>query len=188
MAEKKEKGKGKVDESILDAANKIWMAGLGAVQTAEKEGSKLFKSLVDKGVDFQSMRREVSQKQLDKISSIVKGGVGSVKGKIDDITQQKEGVWDKFRIEQTISSVMKTFGVATKKEIDSLTKKIDALSKTVGDMKPGPEKKAAAQKTSAKKAPAKAAPAKAVAAKKAPAVKPAPKAAAPRAEVPKPQK
>ena len=56
------KGKAKVDESILDAANKIWMAGLGAVQTAEKEGSKLFKTLVDKGVDFQSMRREISER------------------------------------------------------------------------------------------------------------------------------
>jgi poly(hydroxyalkanoate) granule-associated protein len=178
MAEKKEKAK-KVDESILDAANKIWMAGLGAVQTAEKEGSKLFKSLVDKGVDFQSMRREVSQRQLDKISSIVKGGVGSVKGKIDDITQQKEGVWDKFRIEQTISSVMKTFGVATKREIDSLNKKIDSLSKAVGDMKPGP-KKAAAKKAAPKKTPVKKAPVKKARAKKA-----APKTAGPKAEAPK---
>jgi hypothetical protein len=32
MTDKKEKTK--VDESILDAANKIWMAGLGAVHTA----------------------------------------------------------------------------------------------------------------------------------------------------------
>lgn len=162
------KGKAKVDESILDAANKIWMAGLGAVQTAEKEGSKLFKSLVDKGVDFQNVRREVSQKQLEKISSIVKGGVGSVKGKIEDITQQKEGVWDKLNIEQTFTSVMKTLGVATKKEIDSLNRKIDALSKAVGEMKPPPAK------TAAKKAPA----------RKAPVKKAAPKAA-PKAEAPK---
>jgi len=178
MAEKKEKAK-KVDESILDAANKIWMAGLGAVQTAEKEGSKLFKSLVDKGVDFQSMRREVSQRQLDKISSIVKGGVGSVKGKIDDITQQREGVWDKLRIEQTISSVMKTFGVATKREIDSLNKKIDSLSKAVGDMKPG------SQKAAAKKAPPRKAPVKKAPVKKARAKKAAPKAAGLKAEPPR---
>ena len=51
MTDKKEKAKVKVDESILDAANKIWVAGLGAVHTAEKEGSKLFKTLVDKGTD-----------------------------------------------------------------------------------------------------------------------------------------
>jgi poly(hydroxyalkanoate) granule-associated protein len=154
MTDKKEKTK--VDESILDAANKIWVAGLGAVHTAEKEGSKLFKTLVDKGTDFQSMRREISQKQLEKIGQIVKGGVGSVKGKIDDITQQKEGMWDKLKVEQTFASVIKTFGVATKKEIDGLNRKIDALSKAVNEMK-APPKKAPAKKTPAKKATPKAA-------------------------------
>jgi poly(hydroxyalkanoate) granule-associated protein len=155
MADKKEKTK--VDESILDAANKIWMAGLGAVHTAEKEGSKLFKSLVEKGTDFQAVRREISQKQLEKIGEIVKGGVGSVKGKIDDITQQKEAMWDRLNVEQTFASVMKTFGVATKKEIDSLNKKIDALSKAVGEMK-SPPGKAPAKKAPAKKATPKAKP------------------------------
>lgn len=155
MSDKKEKNRAKVDESILDAANKIWAAGLGAVHTAEKEGSKLFKTLVDKGTDFQALRREISQKQLDKIGQIVKGGVGSVKGKIDDITQQQEGVWDKLKVEQTIASVMKTFGVATKKEIDSLNRKIDTLSKAVSEMKAAPKKapakKAATRKKASKK-------------------------------------
>jgi len=155
MSDKKEKAK--VDESMLDMANKIWMAGLGAVQTAEKEGSKLFKSLVDKGTDFQSVRREISQKQLDKIGQIVKGGVGSVKGKIDDITQQKEGMWDKLKVEQTFASVIKTFGVATKKEIDGLNRKIDALSKAVNEMK-APPKKAPAKKAAPKAAAPKADP------------------------------
>jgi poly(hydroxyalkanoate) granule-associated protein len=154
MTDKKEKTK--VDESILDAANKIWVAGLGAVHTAEKEGSKLFKTLVDKGTDFQSMRREISQKQLEKIGQIVKGGVGSVKGKIDDITQHKEGMWDKLKLEQTFASVIKTFGVATKKEIDGLNRKIDTLSKAVNEMK-APPKKSPVKKAPAKKAAPKAA-------------------------------
>ncbi|MBA4396171.1 MAG: hypothetical protein C0394_02085 [Syntrophus sp. (in: bacteria)] len=172
--EKKEKSK--VDESMLDMANKIWMAGLGAVQTAEKEGSKLFKSLVEKGTDFQSVRREISQKQLDKIGQIVKGGVGSVKGKIDDITQHREGMWDKLKVEQTFASVIKTFGVATKKEIDGLNRKIDALSKAVNEMKAPP------QKAPVKKAPATKAPAT-----KAPAKKAAPKAAVPKADTKEPK-
>jgi polyhydroxyalkanoate synthesis regulator phasin len=87
------------------------------------------------------VRREISQKQLEKIGRIVKGGVGSVKGKIDDITEQKEAMWDKLNVEQTFASVIKTFGVATKKEIDGLNRKIDALSKAVNEMK-APAKKA----------------------------------------------
>lgn len=147
MAEKAKKNK--QEESIADAANNIWMAGLGALRTAEDEGSKIFKSLVEKGTDFQNMRKEISQAQISKISEIVKGGVGSVRGKIEDITDSKEGLWDKLKLEEAFTSVIKTFGVATKKEIDTLNKKIDTLTKSVNELKSpktAPVKKAAAVK------------------------------------------
>lgn len=131
----KSEAKGEEEESIVDAANKIWMAGLGALRTAEDKGTKIFKSLVEKGEDFQSERIKSSQKQIDKIGEIVRGGVGSVKGKLDDITFQKEGIWDKLKLEEAFTSVMKTFGVATKKEIDILKKKIDVLSRSVNELK-----------------------------------------------------
>jgi poly(hydroxyalkanoate) granule-associated protein len=157
MADRRQKTK--VDQSTLDMADKIWMAGLGALHTAEQEGSKLFKSLVDKGIEFQDARREMSQKQLERVGRIVRDSVGSVKEKIADMTQQKDGVWDKLHIEETLASVIKSFGVATRKEIDSLNRKIDALSKTVREGN-APSKKASARKapvakTSAKKAPVK---------------------------------
>jgi poly(hydroxyalkanoate) granule-associated protein len=149
MAVKKVKPKAtkktKKDDTVVDAANKIWKAGLGALRTAEEEGSRIFKSLVEKGEDFQTSSRKMSQKQIDKVGKIIKGGVGSVKGKIDDITDQKEGIWDALKLEETFSSVMKTLGVATKKEIDILKKKIDGVSKAVNDLK------GASRKSSAKK-------------------------------------
>jgi poly(hydroxyalkanoate) granule-associated protein len=119
----------------VDVANQIWKAGLGALRTAEKEGSRIFKSLVEKGEDFQTTSRKMSQKQIDKVGKIIKGGVGSVKGKIDDITDQKESIWDVLKLEETFSSVMKTMGVATKKETDILKRKIDGISKVVNEMK-----------------------------------------------------
>jgi poly(hydroxyalkanoate) granule-associated protein len=127
-------------EDVIDAANKIWKAGLGALRTAEEEGSRIFKSLMEKGEDFQDASRKGSQKQLDKMSKIIKGGVGSVKGKINDITDQKEGIWEVLKLEDAFTSVMKTFGVATKREIDILKKKIDALSKAVNELKPAAKK------------------------------------------------
>jgi hypothetical protein len=66
-------------------------------------------------------------------------------------------MWDKLKVEQTFASVIKTFGVATKKEIDGLTRKIDALSKAVNEMK-APPKKAPAKKAPVKKAAPKAGP------------------------------
>ncbi len=122
-------------EDVVDAANKIWKAGLGALRTAEEEGSRIFRSLMEKGEDFQDSTRKGSQKQIDKVSKIIKGGVGSVKGKIDDITDQKESLWEVLKLEDAFTSVMKTFGVATNKEIDILKKKIDAISKAISELK-----------------------------------------------------
>jgi poly(hydroxyalkanoate) granule-associated protein len=138
------KAKARADETLADAANKIWKAGLGALRTAEEEGSKIFKSLVERGESFQDSSKKGSQKQIDRMSKIIKGGVGSVKGKIDDITEQREGLWEALKLEESFASVMKTFGVATAKEIDILKKKIDALAKSVNELK-GDTKKPSAR-------------------------------------------
>jgi len=132
-------------EDVVDAANKIWKAGLGALRTAEEEGSRIFKTLMAKGEELQLNTQKGSQKQIDKMSKIIKGGVGSVKGKIDDITDQKESLWEVLKLEDAFISVMKTFGVATHKDIDILKKKIDAVSKAINEIK-GVSQKAPAKK------------------------------------------
>jgi len=122
-------------EDVADAANNIWKAGLGALRTAEEEGSRIFNTLMERGEDFQDATKKGRQKQLDKASKIIKGGVGSVRGKIDDITDQKETLWEVLKLEDAFTSVMKTFGVATNKEIGALKKKIDALSKAIKELR-----------------------------------------------------
>lgn len=132
-------------EDVVDAANKIWKAGIGALRTAEEEGSRIFRTLIEKGEDFQAATKKGSEKQIEKMSKIIKGGVGSVKGKIDDITDQKETLWEVLKLEDAFRSVMKTFGVATHKEIDMLKKKIDAISKSINELK-GESRKPQAKK------------------------------------------
>ncbi len=128
------------EDVSADTANKIWKAGLGALRTAEEEGIKDLQIPYGKGDSFQNQRRKESQKQIDKMSEIIKGGVGSVKGKLDDITFQKERFWEVLKLEDTFRSVMKTFGVATNKDIDILKKKIDAISKAVNELRGDPKK------------------------------------------------
>lgn len=155
MAEKK---KTKETENIREAANKIWMAGIGALRAAEKEGSKIFKSLYEQGQSFQESSKDMSKKQIDRMGEILKGGVGSVKGKIEDITATREGLWDKLGMEDVVTSVLKTAGVATKKEIDTLNRKIDALAKAVNAASVPTKKaapKAAKPRAAKKPAPAK---------------------------------
>jgi len=45
-------------EKVEDSAHKIWLAGLGAFSKAEKEGEKLFESLVKQGVSVEEHYRD----------------------------------------------------------------------------------------------------------------------------------
>ena len=74
--DKQKKGKGKSAErnsdsleNIEDSAHKIWLAGLGAFSKAEKEGEKLFASLVKQGTSVEEQYREYLVGTVKKAAS-----------------------------------------------------------------------------------------------------------------------
>jgi poly(hydroxyalkanoate) granule-associated protein len=103
-----------VSEEIKGSANKIWLAGLGALSLAEEEGDKLFKRLVSRGEDYQSGLKEPVEKATGK----VKGTVKKVETMVDD----------------QVTAALHRLGVPTKKEISELTDKVDRLTKTIEEM------------------------------------------------------
>ncbi len=144
-AEVKEEKVEKTDE-LKDAFNNIWMAGIGALSTVEKEGTKIFKGLVEKGLDYQTKTKELSEKQIEKISGVIKGGVSSAKttakstldsakGSIGDPSSIKDSLLEKIKVEEIVSGALNKFGVATKSEIEKLTKQVKDLNKTVRELK-----------------------------------------------------
>ena len=50
IAKKKAK---ELQMDLMDSAHKVWLAGLGAMSLAEKEGSKFFQGLVDRGTELE---------------------------------------------------------------------------------------------------------------------------------------
>jgi poly(hydroxyalkanoate) granule-associated protein len=97
-----------------DAARSIWLAGVGALAMAEEEGSKLFKVLVDKGKKNQSM----AEFPVKTVKSAQKK-VG--------------GVWDKIEhgLEERVQAALHRIGVPTRDEIAGLTRRVDAMNKTL---------------------------------------------------------
>ena len=122
-------------KDIKSIPNDIWMAGLGVLKTAAEEGTKLFQSFVDKGTEFQEATREATQKQLDKVSSILKGGVNDAKDKIETITSNPKGIWDKLGLGDVSASTLNKLGYSSKKDLDVLSKKINKLSVLLKELK-----------------------------------------------------
>ena len=163
MSNDSKKSLKEVSSQASEVAKSIWLAGLGAYgrvydeahdvyEKASKDTPRLFKELVDKGNKLESQARE----KLGEASSIGKT----------------------VSIEERISKMRASLGFGhtasaddlkrLEKKLDTLSKKVDALTKTGKAPAKAPAKKAVVKKTVAKKAVAKkAVPAKKTAAKKA---------------------
>ena len=134
------KKESKIQKELRESANKIWLAGLGALSTAEKEGAKLFTTLVQKGEAYEAK----GKKQINK-----------VKTKVEDAVDAAESNFQKLSdsLDEKVSDTIKKLGVPTRSEIQRLTKRVEELTAKVDQLKT-PAKKAPAKKAAAKKTPA----------------------------------
>ena len=138
---------------LKESAYEIWLAGLGAFNIAGEEGGKIFKQLVRKGREQEEAGGEWLAEMKERAQAL--GG---------DARQALKKVASP--IEDGLATAMQKLGVPTRKEIVTLTHRVEELTKHVTKAKAA----AAAPKPRPKKA---AAPAK-------PKPKPRPKAAAPK--------
>lgn len=130
-------------EEVRESANKIWLAGLGALSVAEEEGSKLFKNLVEKGKSWEGKGREA----VDDAKTDVEEVVDRAKGRA-------ENMWDRVeeRLDDSVSGALHRLGVPSRDEIATLTRRVEDLTRVVEQLKdqPAPAKKPA-RKPAAKK-------------------------------------
>jgi poly(hydroxyalkanoate) granule-associated protein len=132
----------KMQKDIRESAHKIWLAGLGALSTAEAEGTKLFNTLVEKGSKYEAE----GKKQINK-----------VKSKVEDVVDKAESNIQKLgdSLDEKVSETIKKLGVPTRSEIQRLTKRVEELTVKVDQLKTPAKpaaKNPAAKKPAAKKA------------------------------------
>lgn len=131
------KKKNNVPKEIKESAHKIWLAGLGALALAGEEGKAMFQALVERGEDFEARGKT----QVDK-----------VKGKVDDARTNVAVVVSQLseRFDESVAGALQRLGVPTRKEISTLTKRVEELTKSIEKIQPA--KKAPARKPAVKPA------------------------------------
>ena len=155
MSEKKD-----LRDELGQSVHKVWLAGLGALSTAGEEGSKLFKSLVEKGEAYERRSRErmdevkaTVEKATDKAKDSAESTWDKAKGSAESTWDKVESTWDKVeqRVDQSVSDALGRFGVPSRDEIATLTKRVEELTAVVENLKKPAAKKPAAKKPAAKK-------------------------------------
>jgi poly(hydroxyalkanoate) granule-associated protein len=167
-----------MSRSLVESAQQIWMAGVGAFTRAQGEGSKLFEALVKEGMNIEQHTRKLATGKVDAVRDAVEDRVGVVRERATDTWDRLEKVF-----EERVQRALNRLGVPGREELSDLIGRVDALTAELKKVGGKPAAKKAAKvatpaKKSAAKRPAKPA-AKAPVAKRKAAKKALPKAAHP---------
>jgi poly(hydroxyalkanoate) granule-associated protein len=112
--------------TVKDSAQQIWLAGLGAFSKAQEEGGKVFEALVKEGLSLQKKTQAVAEDRISDVTSKVSNLAGDISGKA---TQQ----WDKLEsiFEERVAKAQNKLGVPSRKDIQALNERIDALAAAI---------------------------------------------------------
>lgn len=147
VSKKKVKSKGKarkkkdffsfvdLPEELAERGREIWLAGLGALSMAEKEGVKLFNSLVEKGETWEKEGRKhlsTAKKKLDEAKGKVETVVEEAAAKGSKITNLDDKILT--AVETTVEKVLERLGVPTHAEVKDLASKVEHLSGQVATL------------------------------------------------------
>lgn len=141
----KSRGESQLKGAIKESATEIWLAGLGAFAKAQEEGQKVFKALVREGTSMQKRTMKATEDTVSEVS----GRMSDVTSKVNQVTaglqKQAAGTWDKLEgvFESRVQRALSRLNVPTQKDINTLSKRVEELSRA---------KKRPARKTVTKRA------------------------------------
>ena len=101
-----------------ESARNVWLAGMGALALAEQEGGRLFDRLVRMGAAYEARGRKRLGLMMDNVK---------------DLGHDMGAVFDKAvaPVNHAMDSAMHRLGVPSRREIGTLSKRVEELTRVV---------------------------------------------------------
>ncbi|HEY6942218.1 phasin family protein [Dokdonella sp.] len=133
-----------ISKTVMDSAQQIWLAGLGAFAKAQEEGSKLFEALVKEGSALDAKTRKFTEARMNEAR-------GNVETTLGQVRERSQETWDKLEkvFEARVSKALGRLGIPGHAELKALSTRVDELSREVRKLGGKP---AAAKRPTAKRA------------------------------------
>ena len=111
--------------NVMESAQQIWLAGVGAMSLAQKEGSKVFETLVEEGERVESRTRKVATETVDE-----------VKDQMENVKERANRNWDKLEqvFQDRVAKALNSLSVPTRQNLQDLSGQVDALRKHVEEL------------------------------------------------------
>lgn len=151
-----------LSRSLVESAQQIWMAGVGAFTRAQGEGSKLFEALVKEGMNIEKTTRQLAGGRVDAVRDAMEDRVGAVRGRASDTWDRLEKVF-----EDRVQRALNRLGIPGREDLVALSGRVDALTAQLRKTGAAPARSAATRPQKAAKSAKSGKAAKAAAPKKA---------------------
>ena len=109
-------------KQVMDSAQQIWLAGLGAFSKAQNEGKKVFETLVAQGAKIEERTRHVAEATIETAKEQASKTINLATGKFDKLEQV---------FESRVHSSLNRLGVLTSKDVEALSQQVGELSEAV---------------------------------------------------------
>lgn len=132
-----------VGKTVMDSAQQIWLAGLGAFAKAQEEGSKLFEALVKEGTALDARTRKFTEAKMNEAR-------GNVETTLGQVRERSQETWDKLErvFEDRVSKALGRLGIPGHADLERVMARVDELSREVRKLggKPAAAKRPAAKR------------------------------------------
>jgi poly(hydroxyalkanoate) granule-associated protein len=109
-------------KQVMDSAQQIWLAGLGAFAKAQNEGKKVFETLVAQGAKIEERTRNVAEATIETAKEQATKTFDLASGKFDKLEQV---------FENRVHTSLNRLGVLTSKDVEALSSQVGELSEAV---------------------------------------------------------
>ena len=116
--------------NLIENVQQIWLAGMGAVARAHKEGPAAFQEAVGEGFKLLTRSRSTAEQM---IRDAFEAAQGTVESRIGSARDQATETWDNLEalFENRVHKAMQQLGVPSRDEIRLLTRRVAELNETV---------------------------------------------------------
>ena len=121
---------GKAEASVVENVQQVWLAGMGAIARAQKEGPAAFQEAVAEGIKLLNRSRSNAE-QL--IRDVFEAAQESVQSRIGSARDQASETWDNIEalFQSRVQKAMQQLGVPSADEIRLLTRRVAELNENV---------------------------------------------------------
>jgi len=109
-------------KQVMESAQQIWLAGLGAFSKTQVEGKKVFETLVEKGQALETRTRHVAEATMETARDQASKTFEAASGKFDKLEQVFEA-----RVHKSLNRL----GVLTSKDVEALSAQVAELADSV---------------------------------------------------------